>query len=394
MGRCGPDFGGGWIVSRACCCVVYTETRGPRNMGDRTGGSTRSQQKDVQQHERKEGLAHHRRWSRLGRRHRQGRAGRRPRRCRHRPRSREGRGGGRATTTTCWRSNSMSPVPRCAGSSRWPRSTKFGRIDVLVNNAGNFFAGFFEELSPEQFRAQIETLLFGPMNVTRAALPVMRKQRSGLLLTISSTAGIAGRDVLHGLCRREVRHRGVDGVAHAGDRPVRNPHDAGRARFLPHRAAHAGLDHLRQPSIDDYAERTEEIVAAWKSMDGKQGGDPAKLADALVNLAGSRSRRPASLPAPTPCRRSRGRPRTSSPRPTPTASCPAASPSIRLVRPNQFDLKAEQPIEQPKDWSTMGPFTRRWTRSVEVATPWTSCLRLVMRRSGVRFPKAAPRRYV
>ena len=59
----------------------------------------------------------------------------------------------------------------------------FGRIDVLVNNAGNFYAGFFEELSPEQVRNQIETLLFGPMNVTRAALPVMRKQRSGLLLT-------------------------------------------------------------------------------------------------------------------------------------------------------------------------------------------------------------------
>ncbi|HTB34397.1 MAG TPA: SDR family NAD(P)-dependent oxidoreductase, partial [bacterium] len=55
---------------------------------------------------------------------------------------------------------------------------KFGRIDVLVNNAGNFFAGFFEELSPQQVRGQIETLLFGPMNVTRAALPVMRKQRA------------------------------------------------------------------------------------------------------------------------------------------------------------------------------------------------------------------------
>ena len=70
---------------------------------------------------------------------------------------------------------------------------KLGRIDILVNNAGNFFAGFFEELSPEQVRHQIETLLFGPMNVTRAVLPVMRQQRSGLLVAISSTAGIAGQ---------------------------------------------------------------------------------------------------------------------------------------------------------------------------------------------------------
>src|SRR5579864_6637802 len=55
---------------------------------------------------------------------------------------------------------------------------RFGGIDVLVNNAGNFYAGFFEEISPEDFRAQIETTLFGPLNVTRAVLPIMRAQRS------------------------------------------------------------------------------------------------------------------------------------------------------------------------------------------------------------------------
>src|SRR5579871_2869399 len=71
---------------------------------------------------------------------------------------------------------------------------QFGRIDVVVNNAGNFYAGFFEEISPEDFRAQIETTLFGPLNVTRAVLPVMRAQHAGLLVTISSTAGIIGQE--------------------------------------------------------------------------------------------------------------------------------------------------------------------------------------------------------
>src|SRR5580658_727363 len=71
---------------------------------------------------------------------------------------------------------------------------RFGRVDVLVNNAGTFIAGFFEEISPDDFRAQVETNLFGPLNVTRAVLPVMRQQRSGLVIAISSTGGIVGQE--------------------------------------------------------------------------------------------------------------------------------------------------------------------------------------------------------
>jgi len=162
---------------------------------------------------------------------------------------------------------------------------KFGRIDVLVNNAGNFFAGFFEELSSEQVRNQIETLLFGPMNVTRAVLPVMRRQRSGLLLTISSTAGIAGQLFCTAYAAAKF---GVEGwmesltpeIAPFGIHTMLVEPGFFRTELLTNDSTT-----YAKPSIDDYAARTKEIVTAWKGMDGKQGGDPAKLADALVKLA-------------------------------------------------------------------------------------------------------------
>jgi len=163
---------------------------------------------------------------------------------------------------------------------------RLGRIDVLVNNAGNFFAGFFEELSPEQVRKQIETLLFGPMNVTRAVLPIMRKQRSGLLLTISSTAGIAGGMFCTAYAAAKF---GIEGwmesltpeISPFGIRTMLVEPGFFRTDLLTRDSTT-----YADPAIDDYAERTKETVTAWKSMDGKQGGDPAKLARALVELAG------------------------------------------------------------------------------------------------------------
>ena len=162
---------------------------------------------------------------------------------------------------------------------------RFGHIDVLVNNAGNFYAGFFEELSPENFRAQVETTLFGPMNVTRAVLPVMRAQRAGLVVAISSTAGIVGQEFCTAYAASKF---GVEGwiesltpeVAPFGIRTMLVEPGFFRTELLtPESTTYAA------PWIDDYAERTHQTVAAWNAMNGQQGGDPAKLANALVQLA-------------------------------------------------------------------------------------------------------------
>jgi NAD(P)-dependent dehydrogenase (short-subunit alcohol dehydrogenase family) len=162
---------------------------------------------------------------------------------------------------------------------------RFGRIDVLVNNAGSFYAGFFEEITPGDFRAQVETTLFGPMNITRAVLPVLRAQRSGLVVAISSTAGIVGQEFCTAYAAAKF---GVEGwieslapeVAPFGIRTMLVEPGFFRTELLSPESTN-----YAQPSIDDYAERTTPTVTAWNAMNGQQGGDPAKLANALVQLA-------------------------------------------------------------------------------------------------------------
>ena len=172
-----------------------------------------------------------------------------------------------------------------AGAAVQAAVKRFGRIDVLVNNAGNFNAGFFEEMTPEDFRAQIETTLFGPINVTRAVLPVMRAQRSGMVIVISSTAGISGGEFQTAYAASKF---GVEGwaeslapeVAPFGIRILLVEPGFFRTELLtPESTRYAAS------VIEDYAERNRQTVAAWRSMDGNQGGDPAKLADALIHLA-------------------------------------------------------------------------------------------------------------
>lgn len=161
----------------------------------------------------------------------------------------------------------------------------FGRVDVLVNNAGNFYAGFFEELTDDQLRSQIDVLLFGPMNVTRAVLPIMRRQRSGLVISISSVAGVVGQAFCSAYAAGKF---GVEGwmeslayeVAPFGIKTM-----IVEPGFFKTELLSPGSTTYAQPVIEDYAQTTRETIAAWQGMNGKQGGDPAKLADALVTLA-------------------------------------------------------------------------------------------------------------
>jgi NAD(P)-dependent dehydrogenase (short-subunit alcohol dehydrogenase family) len=162
---------------------------------------------------------------------------------------------------------------------------RFGRIDVLVNNAGNFYAGFFEEITPEDFRAQVETNFFGPLNVTRAVLPVMRAQRSGLVVQISSTAGVNGGEFTSAYAASKFAVEGwieslTPEVAPFGIHTMLVEPGFFRTELLtPESTSYA------EPTIADYAEKTRQTVTAWSGMSGLQGGDPAKLATALIQLA-------------------------------------------------------------------------------------------------------------
>jgi NAD(P)-dependent dehydrogenase (short-subunit alcohol dehydrogenase family) len=162
---------------------------------------------------------------------------------------------------------------------------RFGRIDVLVNNAASFYAGFFEELTPEQMERQLSTSLIGPMNVTRAVLPVMRKQRSGQIISLSSSAGLTGfafctayaasKFGLEGWMQSlqaEVEPFGIDTI-------IVNPGFFRTELLTPESTNYA------ERRVDDYNDARAQQMEFWKTQNGRQPGDPAKLAQALITIS-------------------------------------------------------------------------------------------------------------
>lgn len=165
---------------------------------------------------------------------------------------------------------------------------RFGKIDVLVNNAGNFYAGYFENISDDHFRAQMETNFFGPLNVTRAILPVMRAQRSGQIITITSLGGLIGQEFVVAYSASKFALEGWMESLRFDVAPFGIETMAVEPGFFRTELLVEGASTIwPQLKVDDYAERTEQTVKAWSGMNGLQGGDPAKLAAAIVHLSDS-----------------------------------------------------------------------------------------------------------
>jgi len=162
----------------------------------------------------------------------------------------------------------------------------FGRLDVVVNNAGYGDVAPFEQLSSERFKAVIDTNFYGVVNVTRAALPIMRKQKSGCILQISS---VGGRLALPGSSAYHAAKWAVGGFTESLAQEVAPfgvkvcALEPGGMRTNWGTRAHQDLPEL----LPDYEPSVGAVVTTLKSHWGQENGDPAKVAQVILRLAGS-----------------------------------------------------------------------------------------------------------
>jgi NAD(P)-dependent dehydrogenase (short-subunit alcohol dehydrogenase family) len=161
----------------------------------------------------------------------------------------------------------------------------FGRIDVLVNNAGRFYTGFFETLSPEQMRAQMEVNFFGTLNVTRAVLPVMRAQRHGHVVTLSALVAIIGAPFVSAYSASKFALEGwmesiapelaafgiTTTIVEPGAFRTKPPKDRARTVFP-------------EVAIDDYADATEQYSRSVRDFNGREPGHRDKFATTFVAI--------------------------------------------------------------------------------------------------------------
>lgn len=161
----------------------------------------------------------------------------------------------------------------------------FGRLDVVVNNAGYSLVGSMEEMTDEEFRQTMDVNLFGPVNVIRAVMPYLRRQGSGHIINISSNAGYVGypnaasynaaKFGLIGISEalaEETKPFGIKVTVVAPGQFRTNFMDKGSMTFAQNKIDVYGLD---------------KAEAMWRSYSGTQAGDPEKLVSVLLSLADS-----------------------------------------------------------------------------------------------------------
>jgi NAD(P)-dependent dehydrogenase (short-subunit alcohol dehydrogenase family) len=161
---------------------------------------------------------------------------------------------------------------------------EFGRIDVLVNNAGYGSRGAVEEFAEAQIRAQFDVNVFGVLDVTRAVLPVMRAQGSGHVVQMSSVGGVTAT---------------LGGAIYAGTKFALEGLSEGMSLELaplgirvtlvepgPFRTDFAGRSAVHGEPIADYAPIMDASRERFLAQDGRQPGDPARAAAAIVELVG------------------------------------------------------------------------------------------------------------
>ena len=160
---------------------------------------------------------------------------------------------------------------------------RFGRIDVLVNNAGYGYQSTIEEGVEDEIRAQFDANVFGLFALTRAVLPLMRAQRSGAIINITSVAGLAG---FPGSGYYAASKHAVEGWSDALRAEV-EPLGIGVTCVEPgpFRTDWAGRSLRQTPSgIADYADTAGKRLASTKALSGNQAGDPARAAEAMIAL--------------------------------------------------------------------------------------------------------------
>jgi NAD(P)-dependent dehydrogenase (short-subunit alcohol dehydrogenase family) len=174
--------------------------------------------------------------------------------------------------------------PKDAEAAVGAAHDRFGGLDVLVNNAASFVAGFFEELTPEQIERQLATSLIGPMTVTRAALPLMRRQRSGHVVTISSSAGLSGFEYCSAYAASKFGTEGFMESLAPEVEPFGIHTTIVNPGFFRTELLTEASTHYATPSVADYTDRNVAQHEFWKGQNGRQPGDPAKLAEALLTI--------------------------------------------------------------------------------------------------------------